>query len=551
MLAEELPAGPDGEDDGSARSKGPRPGSQKSRANASNLKLASESSSEPADGPPSDAADAFLAQLERVDAGTLDISQLLENIEAPSETDRSRAPERTETKPVTPPAPVHGRPSAAAGAPAPATHRKASPASPPRERSSSAAADAAASRPAASPLLDDETPSQSGGNGRLVAIGVGALVIVGIAIFALRGRGPAEAPTTQPPASSAPAAGNTAPQAATSPAAAPSPAVDIDTQVRQFGEAAQQRLASGQRAEAADAISQGLALRSSDATLQAAAKQWLADARTAYDRARRDARAVNATGTPRYRDAERLRDVARRRGTSTLDAARAYESAIVAMNDSADAARKAAEARAAAAAAVTAPAPSAAITPAPAAPPARPAETVAAPPQNLVVAPPSASSPTPAPAPARVEAAAPPVSTPAPAAVRETPAPAAAAPAVAETAPATREAAPARTAANDEQSIRGVLQAYADAYSRLDANAVQGVFPSTDVAGLQRSFARMRSQRVQIVNERIQVNGATATVTCTWQTVFELSAGGPNRSAPQTTLTLQRSGNTWLIVGRR
>ena len=83
-----------------------------------------------------------------------------------------------------------------------------------------------------------------------------------------------------------------------------------------------------------------------------------------------------------------------------------------------------------------------------------------------------------------------------------------------------------------------MLQTYADAYSRLDAGAVQRVYPSTDVAALQRSFARMRSQRVQIANERIQVNGATATVNLVWQTVFELSAGGANRSAPQTTLTL-------------
>ncbi len=47
------------------------------------------------------------------------------------------------------------------------------------------------------------------------------------------------------------------------------------------------------------------------------------------------------------------------------------------------------------------------------------------------------------------------------------------------------------------------------------------------------------------------MNGATATVNLVWQTVFELSAGGANRSAPQTTLTLQRSGDTWLIVNRR
>ena len=107
------------------------------------------------------------------------------------------------------------------------------------------------------------------------------------------------------------------------------------------------------------------------------------------------------------------------------------------------------------------------------------------------------------------------------------------------------------TQASAEQAINALLTAYVDAYSRLDASAVQRAFPGVNAASLQRDFTRMKSQRVQLVGEQIQINGTTATVSGTWQAVFELKAGGPQRSAPRVVLTLQRSGDGWVIVDRR
>jgi ketosteroid isomerase-like protein len=111
--------------------------------------------------------------------------------------------------------------------------------------------------------------------------------------------------------------------------------------------------------------------------------------------------------------------------------------------------------------------------------------------------------------------------------------------------------APARVQISDEEAIRAVLASYADAYSRLDANAVRAVYPSADVAALQRQFTQMRSQRVQIQGEQIQINGATARVSCTWQVVFQGSAGAAKREAPRILLTFQRTGDAWVIVNRR
>jgi len=561
MLAKEFPDAPDEGDDATGSSKKRRPGAPRSRTQGHELRLASESRASQTPEPANDAADAFLARLERVDAGTLDISQLIDDLPAaatPADTPTAVAqPSRSDVQRATAPALAStSSPSPAAG---PRTATKQAPAArkslldvpvPDEDVAADAGADSAVSGGS----------SRQPANGvRLALFGLGALAIVGIASVALQ---------RSPPAGTSSATGSSATSGPASeagarpvlPAAtAPNAAASLDTRVNQLADTARQRLAAGQRSEAVDALTEGLALRSTDVTLQSLATQLLADAREAYAGARRDARAINATGTPRYVEAERLvRDVTRRRGVPVLDAARSYESAIANMNAASDEARKAADARAAATLAASSSAASATTavstsTPQASAPSLSPAAArtadVSAP---AVQSAPSAVASSPAVAAPRPETTTPPVAAPVP--TREAPvaqspaAPAVPAPA---TVTAAREAAPTRSAAGDEQSIRGVLQAYADAYSRLDARAVQGVYPSTDIAGLERSFARMRSQRVQIANERIQVNGATATVTCIWQTVFELSAAAPNRSAPQTTLTLQRSGDTWLIVGRR
>jgi ketosteroid isomerase-like protein len=96
-----------------------------------------------------------------------------------------------------------------------------------------------------------------------------------------------------------------------------------------------------------------------------------------------------------------------------------------------------------------------------------------------------------------------------------------------------------------------VVQAYAEAYSHLDADAAMRFFPTADAGLLRSSFSQLKSQRVQIENEEIKVTGSTAVVSCTWDASVLGVVGGQHRDARKTTLTLQKSGNAWVIVARR
>jgi tetratricopeptide (TPR) repeat protein len=111
--------------------------------------------------------------------------------------------------------------------------------------------------------------------------------------------------------------------------------------------------------------------------------------------------------------------------------------------------------------------------------------------------------------------------------------------------------APPPPVVSDEAAVRAVLQAYAAAYSSLDAGAVKRVFPSVDENTLRQRFSAMRSQSVQIQDLQIAINGAAATATCTWATVFTGQVGGTQRSSPKVELRMQKSAGGWVIVSRR
>jgi hypothetical protein len=96
-----------------------------------------------------------------------------------------------------------------------------------------------------------------------------------------------------------------------------------------------------------------------------------------------------------------------------------------------------------------------------------------------------------------------------------------------------------------------VLQAYVDAYSRLDPGGVKRVHPSVNEQALTQAFSGYRSQQVQIRDERIMVTGTTAVVTCTLDTNFVPKVGAPQRVALKVTLRLQKAGGAWIIVDRR
>jgi serine/threonine protein kinase len=105
--------------------------------------------------------------------------------------------------------------------------------------------------------------------------------------------------------------------------------------------------------------------------------------------------------------------------------------------------------------------------------------------------------------------------------------------------------------ASDEPAIRMLIGAYAEAYSSLDVRAVQRAYPSVNAEALQRGFAQMRSQKVQIQGEQIEINGAIAKVTLTWQMAAAGRVGGSITASSRVELTLEKMGGAWIIVGRR
>jgi ketosteroid isomerase-like protein len=77
------------------------------------------------------------------------------------------------------------------------------------------------------------------------------------------------------------------------------------------------------------------------------------------------------------------------------------------------------------------------------------------------------------------------------------------------------------------------------------------VYPSIDEAALKRAFSQIKSQKVQIQDAQVAAAGPTATVSCTWNTVYEGQVGGSRRAAPKIQLRLQKTSNGWIIVDRR
>jgi hypothetical protein len=113
----------------------------------------------------------------------------------------------------------------------------------------------------------------------------------------------------------------------------------------------------------------------------------------------------------------------------------------------------------------------------------------------------------------------------------------------------TNPAAPDARAA-DMAAIHGTLERYALAYRSRDPGAVGKVVPSLGAAQLrtlERDFSNLRSYGVTITNERIVVEGATATVTCQVVRSFTTTTGVTGGNTVATVFTLKKTGGTWII----
>ena len=108
-----------------------------------------------------------------------------------------------------------------------------------------------------------------------------------------------------------------------------------------------------------------------------------------------------------------------------------------------------------------------------------------------------------------------------------------------------------RPGASDQTLILAVLREYAAAYEKLDADAVVRVFPSVNASALSKSFSALKSQQVEVSNERVQVDGATAVVRCRVLQTFDPRIGDGRTFTVNAEFRLQKSGNRWVIVERR
>ena len=122
-------------------------------------------------------------------------------------------------------------------------------------------------------------------------------------------------------------------------------------------------------------------------------------------------------------------------------------------------------------------------------------------------------------------------------------------------APPTAEPAPkpAPAEASQESAVRSVLNGYAAAYSALDADAAQRVWPGVNRSALSRAFDSLASQRISLNDCRIQAGAVRATASCagtaTWAP--KIGGGGTHSEARQWTFDLARSGDRWQIVSAR
>jgi hypothetical protein len=100
--------------------------------------------------------------------------------------------------------------------------------------------------------------------------------------------------------------------------------------------------------------------------------------------------------------------------------------------------------------------------------------------------------------------------------------------------------------------VRGALENYAAAYSRLDADAAQRVWPMVNVDALSRAFDTLASQRVSLGDCRIQVNGASAQAQCAGTATWTPKVGGGERTDDRSwTFELSKANGRWEIVSAR
>lgn len=132
------------------------------------------------------------------------------------------------------------------------------------------------------------------------------------------------------------------------------------------------------------------------------------------------------------------------------------------------------------------------------------------------------------------------------------PAPPSPAPTPAPTAVPAAAVAPAAAAGTvDTSAVRGVLDGYADAFSSLNADATQRVWPGVDVRGLRRAFDQLSTQNITFSRCEVNASGETAQAVCTGRATWVPKVGDRSpKSEPRTwRFALGRDDGAWVIDG--
>jgi ketosteroid isomerase-like protein len=96
----------------------------------------------------------------------------------------------------------------------------------------------------------------------------------------------------------------------------------------------------------------------------------------------------------------------------------------------------------------------------------------------------------------------------------------------------------------DTASIQTLLQHYAEAYAKMDVQALRSVWPGAPGAF---SFAGNRSYTMNLRNPQLQWNGDKPTVTAVRHTIQELENGQKREASVPITITLRRISGGWVI----
>jgi hypothetical protein len=97
--------------------------------------------------------------------------------------------------------------------------------------------------------------------------------------------------------------------------------------------------------------------------------------------------------------------------------------------------------------------------------------------------------------------------------------------------------------------VLGTLYRYQEAFSTLDSNAAQQVWPDADVRALDRAFGQLAQQTFDLRSCDVGVAGERAEAMCTGTASYARKVGNKEMrvEARRWRFALRRDGGVWLI----